>query len=157
MTTIGERVKTAREQHGIHQAELARRLGCSVNALSMLEKNAITQKVAETITQLELAGEPVTYGSISEMISAVSISSRGGWQMIRFLNQCISHYLCEKRNITQEENMLLVRVEIAINQLKELDAVLTRRDIASVVRRYQKDLQQYPSIEALWRDIPEAS
>ena len=34
MSTIGERVKAAREKCGIHQAELARRLGCSVNALS---------------------------------------------------------------------------------------------------------------------------
>jgi transcriptional regulator with XRE-family HTH domain len=49
MTTIGERVKTAREQCGIHQAELARRLGCSVNALSMLEKNAITDPRASRI------------------------------------------------------------------------------------------------------------
>jgi transcriptional regulator with XRE-family HTH domain len=49
MTTIGERVKTAREQRGIHQAELARRLGCSVNALSMLEKNAITDPRASRI------------------------------------------------------------------------------------------------------------
>jgi transcriptional regulator with XRE-family HTH domain len=142
---------------GIELQQLALAARAEQRQQAILEKNAITQKVAETITQLELAGEPVTYGSISEMISAVSISSRGGWQMIRFLNQCISQYLCEKRNIAQEEDMLLVRVEKAINQLKELDAVLTRRDIASVVRRYQKDLQQYPSIEALWRDIPEAS
>ncbi len=49
MTTIGERVKTAREQRGIRQAELARRLGCSVNALSMLEKNAITDPRASRI------------------------------------------------------------------------------------------------------------
>ncbi len=49
MPTIGERVKTAREQCGIHQAELARRLGCSVNALSMLEKNAITDPRASRI------------------------------------------------------------------------------------------------------------
>jgi transcriptional regulator with XRE-family HTH domain len=49
MTTIGERVKTAREQCGIHQAELARRLGCSVNALSMLENNAITDPRASRI------------------------------------------------------------------------------------------------------------
>src|SRR5262245_47259041 len=49
MTTIGERVKAAREQRGIHQAELARRLGCSVNALSMLEKNAITDPRASRI------------------------------------------------------------------------------------------------------------
>ena len=51
--------------------------------------------------------------------------------------------------------MLFVRTEIAINQLKELDAVLTRRNIASLVGRYQEDLQQYPSIEVLWKDIPE--
>jgi transcriptional regulator with XRE-family HTH domain len=49
MSTIGERVKTARERRGIHQAELARRLGCSVNALSMLEKNAITDPRASRI------------------------------------------------------------------------------------------------------------
>lgn len=49
MTTIGERVKTAREQRGIHQAALARRLGCSVNALSMLEKNAITDPRASRV------------------------------------------------------------------------------------------------------------
>ena len=49
MTTIGERVKTAREQRGIHQATLVRRLGCSVNALSMLENNAITDPRASRI------------------------------------------------------------------------------------------------------------
>lgn len=49
LATIGERVKTAREQCGIHQAELARRLGCSVNALSMLENNAITDPRASRI------------------------------------------------------------------------------------------------------------
>ena len=122
---------------------------------AILEKHAIQHKVAEMITQLELAGKPVTYQSISEMISAVSISSKGDWKMIRFLNQYISQYLCNKQNVVQEEDMLLVRTEIAINQLKELDAVLTRRDIASLVGRYQEDLQQYPSIEVLWKDIPE--
>ena len=51
--------------------------------------------------------------------------------------------------------MLVVRTEIAINQLKELDAVLTLRAKAAIVGRYQEDLQQYPSIEVLWKDIPE--
>lgn len=55
MSTIGERVKTAREQRGIHQAELARRLGCSVNALSMLEKNAITDPRASRIIGIAAA------------------------------------------------------------------------------------------------------
>jgi transcriptional regulator with XRE-family HTH domain len=49
METIGERVKAAREQRGIKQAELARRLGCSVNALSMLEHNAISDPRASRI------------------------------------------------------------------------------------------------------------
>jgi DNA-binding XRE family transcriptional regulator len=49
MQTIGERVKAAREQRGIKQAALARRLGCSVNALSMLEKDAITDPRASRI------------------------------------------------------------------------------------------------------------
>jgi len=49
MTTIGARVKAAREQCGIHQAELARRVGCSVNALSMLEHDAITDPRASRI------------------------------------------------------------------------------------------------------------
>ena len=49
MSTIGARVKEARERCGIHQAELARRLGCSVNALSMLEKDAITDPRASRI------------------------------------------------------------------------------------------------------------
>jgi transcriptional regulator with XRE-family HTH domain len=49
MSTIGARVKEVRERCGIHQAELARRLGCSVNALSMLEKDAITDPRASRI------------------------------------------------------------------------------------------------------------
>ena len=49
MTTIGERVKAAREERGMKQAELARRLGCSVNALSMLEHNAISDPRASRI------------------------------------------------------------------------------------------------------------
>ena len=49
METIGERVKAAREQRGIKQAELARKLGCSVNALSMLEHNTISDPRASRI------------------------------------------------------------------------------------------------------------
>ena len=49
MKTIGDRVKAAREKCGIKQAELARRLGCSVNALSMLEHNAISDPRASRI------------------------------------------------------------------------------------------------------------
>ena len=49
METIGERVKAAREQRGIKQAELARRLGCSVNAISMLEHNTISDPRASRI------------------------------------------------------------------------------------------------------------
>ena len=49
MTTIGERVKAAREKRGMKQAELARRLGCSVNALSMLEHNTISDPRASRI------------------------------------------------------------------------------------------------------------
>src|SRR5215470_560210 len=49
MKTIGERVKAAREKRGMKQAELARRLGCSVNALSMLEHNAISDPRASRI------------------------------------------------------------------------------------------------------------
>jgi len=140
---------------GIELQQLVSAARAEQRQQAILEKNAIQHKVSETITQLELAGKPVTYRSISEMISAVSISSTGDWQTIRFLNQCFSQYLCDKRNVAQEEDMLLVRIEIAINQLKELDAVLTRRNIASIVGRYQEDLQQYPSIEVLWKDIPE--
>jgi transcriptional regulator with XRE-family HTH domain len=49
MTTIGERVKAAREKRGMKQAELARKLGCSVNALSMLEHNTISDPRASRI------------------------------------------------------------------------------------------------------------
>ena len=49
MKTIGERVKAAREKRGIRQAELARMLGCSVNALSMLEHNTISDPRASRI------------------------------------------------------------------------------------------------------------
>ena len=49
MQTIGERVKAVREQRGMKQAELARRLGCSVNALSMLEHNTISDPRASRI------------------------------------------------------------------------------------------------------------
>jgi len=49
MQTIGERVKAAREKRGMKQAELARKLSCSVNALSMLEHNAIRDPRASRI------------------------------------------------------------------------------------------------------------
>lgn len=122
---------------------------------AILEKNAMQNKVSEAITQLELSGKPVTYHSISTMISAASVSLSENWRMIRFLNQYISQYLYDKHNIVQEEDMLVVSAEIAINQLKELGAVLTRRTISTIVGRYQEDMQQYPSIEVLWKDIPE--
>ena len=49
MQTIGARVRAAREQRGMKQAELARRLGCSVNALSMLERDGINDPRASRI------------------------------------------------------------------------------------------------------------
>src|SRR2546428_5589498 len=49
MQTIGERVKAAREKRGMKQAELARQLGFSVNALSMLEHNTISDPRASRI------------------------------------------------------------------------------------------------------------
>src|SRR5438876_4005188 len=49
MQTIGERVKAAREKRGMKQAELARQLGCSVNAISMLEHNTISDPRASRI------------------------------------------------------------------------------------------------------------
>ncbi len=131
-------------------------VGCAEQRQQViLEKNAIQDKVSEMIKQLEHSGKPVTYQSISTLISVASVSSSENWQMIRFINQYISQYLYDQHNIVQEEDRLVVRTEIAINQLKELGAVLTRRAIAAIVGRYQEDLQQYPFIEVLWKDFPE--
>ena len=49
LQTIGQRVRAAREQHGISQAELARRLKASVNAINMLEQDAILDPRASRI------------------------------------------------------------------------------------------------------------
>jgi hypothetical protein len=116
---------------------------------------ALTTHRYTTFGTASHSGKPVTYQSISTLISAASVSSSENWQMIRFINQYISQYLYDQHNIVQEEDRLVVRTEIAINQLKELGAVLTRRAIAVIVGRYQEDLQQYPSIEVLWKDFPE--
>src|SRR6266487_4262724 len=64
----------------------------------ILEKNAILDKVSEMIKQLEHSGKPVTYQSISTLISVASVSSSENWQMIRFINQYISQYLYDQHN-----------------------------------------------------------
>jgi transcriptional regulator with XRE-family HTH domain len=150
---IFDAVLERRRFHGLPQTDQIQR--AEQRQQVILEKNAIQDKVSEMIKQLEHSGKPVTYQSISTLISAASVSSSENWQVIRFINQYISQYLYAQHNIVQEEDTLVVRTEIAINQLKELGAVLTRRAIAAIVGRYQEDLQQYPSIEVLWKDFPE--
>lgn len=49
MQTIGQRVRAAREKHGISQAELARQLHASVNAINMLEQDSIQDPRASRI------------------------------------------------------------------------------------------------------------
>lgn len=39
--TIGKRIRAAREQRGLTQAELARQIKSSINAMNMLEQDAI--------------------------------------------------------------------------------------------------------------------
>jgi len=41
LPTIGQRVRAAREKRGVSQAELARQLEASVNAINMLEQDKI--------------------------------------------------------------------------------------------------------------------
>ena len=50
--TIGQRVRAAREHRGISQAELARRLKASVNAINMLEQGTIWDPRASRIIGL---------------------------------------------------------------------------------------------------------
>jgi transcriptional regulator with XRE-family HTH domain len=47
--TIGQRVREARERRGMSQAELARQLRASVNAINMLEQNKIHDPRASRI------------------------------------------------------------------------------------------------------------
>ena len=49
LQTIGQRVRAAREKCGLSQAELARRLKASVNAINMLEQDAIHDPRASRI------------------------------------------------------------------------------------------------------------
>jgi transcriptional regulator with XRE-family HTH domain len=49
LPTIGQRVRAAREQRGMSQADLARKLEASVNAINMLEQDKIHDPRASRI------------------------------------------------------------------------------------------------------------
>ena len=48
-STIGQRIRAAREKRGMSQAELARQVGASVNAINMLEQDKIQDPRASRI------------------------------------------------------------------------------------------------------------
>lgn len=52
MATIGDRIRQARETHGISQAKLARRIAISPNALNKIELGKTPDPRVSTVTAL---------------------------------------------------------------------------------------------------------
>jgi transcriptional regulator with XRE-family HTH domain len=62
METIGQRVRAARERHGMTQAELSRRIHASINAINMLEIGSISDpKSSRVLAIAEVLGVTTDY------------------------------------------------------------------------------------------------
>jgi len=78
--TIGQRVRVMREKRGISQAELARRLRASVNAINMLEQDSIRDPRASRIIgiarELRVSADyllGLTEDATEELLAAVAV------------------------------------------------------------------------------------
>lgn len=62
METIGQRVRAARERRGMTQADLARRIQASINAINMLESGSISDPKSSRILAIaEVLGVTTDY------------------------------------------------------------------------------------------------
>jgi hypothetical protein len=99
-------------------------------------------------------GKPVTYGSISDMMDFSYASFEDDVWDIPAVNDIISHLLCQQQFLTGEKDILITKIEVAIDQLVEIGEPVVRRAIFQLVGRDEGYLNRYPRAKTLLENIP---
>jgi len=119
-----------------------------------LKNKMLELEVLEVMRSLEAAGKPVTYGSISDMMNFSYVSFEDDVWDIQAVNDIISHLLCHQQCLTDEEDILVTKIEIAIDQLEEIGEPLVRGAILQIVGRDEGYLNRYSPAKTLLENIP---
>jgi len=119
-----------------------------------LKNQIIEQEILEVMKKLQEAGKLATYSSISEAIKFPYTSLKDDLWDIRALNYIIGYLLCRQRCLDKEEDMLVIRIEIAREQLEEVGEPIVRSTVLQIIERYEVGLSHYSHVKALLENIP---
>lgn len=118
-------------------------------------KNKVLElEVLEAVRSLEAAGKPVTYGSISEVMNFCYTSFGEEVWDLRAVNDIISCLLCRQQFLTDQEDILLTKLKVAVAQLEQMGEPVGRRAILQILGNGEGYLNRFPRIGALLKDIP---
>ena len=119
-----------------------------------LKNKGVEAEVLEAGRNLEAAGKPVTYGTISDIMNFSFTSFEDDVWDIRAVNGIISRLLCRRQNLTDEEDVLITIIEVAIDQLNEMGEPIVRGAILRILGSSEERLDCSPRINALLKTIP---
>ncbi len=139
----------------LQQLEHILSIGRAEQRRETASKNKILElEVREVVSSLEAVGKPVTYGSISDMMNFSYSSFEDDMWDIKAVNDIISHLLCHQQFLTDEEDIYITKIEMAVDQLEEIGEPVVRRAILHIVGREEEYLYRHPRVKALLKDIP---
>jgi len=119
-----------------------------------LKNQIVEQEILEVMRKLQGAGKLATYSSISEAIKFPYTSLKDDLWDIRALNYIIGYLLCSQQCLGEEEDILVIRIKIACEQLKEVDEPIVRSTVLQIIERYEVGLSHYSHVKALLESIP---
>lgn len=118
-----------------------------------LKNKGVEAEVLEVVRNLEAADKPVTYGTISDIMKFSYTSFEDNVWDIRAVNGIISRLLCRRQNLTGEEDVLITKIEVAIDQLNEMGEPIVRGAILRILGSSEERLDSFPRLEALLKTI----
>jgi len=119
-----------------------------------LKNKGVEAEVLEAVRNLEAADKPVTYGTISNIMNFSYTSFEDDVWDIRAVNGIISRLLCRRQNLTGEENVLITKTEVAIDQLNQMGEPIVRGAILRILGSSEERLDRSPRLNALLKTIP---
>ena len=119
-----------------------------------LKNKGVEAEVLEVVRNLEAADKPVTYGTISDIMNFSYTSFEDDVWDIRAVNDIISRLLCRRQNLTGEEDVLITKIEVAIDQLNEMGEPIVHRAILRILGSGEERLDRSPRLKALLKTIP---
>jgi hypothetical protein len=119
----------------------------------IINDNKIRTEINNVIEMLTRLGETITHKKVCNIVGLSFNSLKRDISIIRLLNDCMAHYTCQKLKI-EERYITIKRVEIAIDQLKELEEPLTLVALEKIIQNPSYQLTRDPQIQHLLQDVP---